>query len=289
MYTKPFISILTPSFNQGNFLKENIESVLSQYFQSWEHIVIDNCSTDQTNNILNNYSYLLKIIESDSGQAEALNKGIVQAKGKWILWLNADDYLLPDTLLNYIKAIQRFPSHDIFYGHVQLVNKEGIKLKIVYHLPYSQSLLFWGVYCPPSTGTLFKANLLKNSLFDRQFHYVMDTEWYHRNKNRINPKCIGIPTVCFRVSDSNKTSANILTGKIGPQHEKERQENRNKYVYPSLKNKFIKEEVIYLLGNKLFTVVYYFLKSKHLVEIARDRFQSILHRYTFHDLFCFLV
>jgi len=91
------ISIITPSLNQGRFLKECIESVLCQNYENFEHIIIDACSTDNTLDVLSKYHHLIWISEKDKGQSDALNKGLDMASGDIIGWLNADDYYCPDT------------------------------------------------------------------------------------------------------------------------------------------------------------------------------------------------
>ena len=92
MNYNPRISILTPSYNQGAYIEENILSVLRQDYPNYEHIIIDGGSTDNTIPILKNYPHLKWISEQDKGQADALNKGILMATGDIIGWINSDDY-----------------------------------------------------------------------------------------------------------------------------------------------------------------------------------------------------
>lgn len=93
----PFFSIVTPSFNQGRYLATCLESVRGQGIADYEHIIIDNCSTDETKTILTEWSHdrhLKIIVESDHGQSEAVNKGLRLAQGEIICWLNSDDAYL---------------------------------------------------------------------------------------------------------------------------------------------------------------------------------------------------
>ena len=75
------ISIITPSFNQGQFIEEAIQSVLVQGYPDFEHIVVDNCSTDQTPEVVRRYPHVRWISEPDRGQSHALNKGFHLATG----------------------------------------------------------------------------------------------------------------------------------------------------------------------------------------------------------------
>jgi glycosyltransferase involved in cell wall biosynthesis len=92
------ISVITPSFNQGRFLSECIESVQTQTGVDVEHIITDAGSTDETLDVLNRYPHLKWSSESDEGMSDGINKGFLNASGKWVMWLNCDDYFLPGAL-----------------------------------------------------------------------------------------------------------------------------------------------------------------------------------------------
>lgn len=97
----PKISVITPSFNQGTYLEETIQSVLNQKYPNLEYIIIDGGSTDNSVEIIKKYQDHLTywISEKDSGQSEAINKGFEIATGEIITWINSDDLLLADVLL----------------------------------------------------------------------------------------------------------------------------------------------------------------------------------------------
>ncbi|HEY5139639.1 MAG TPA: glycosyltransferase family 2 protein, partial [Methylococcales bacterium] len=96
----PKISIITPSYNQGNYIEETILSVLDQGYPNIEHIIIDGGSTDSTVDILNRYKNHLAYVvsEADRGQSHAINKGFAIASGEIFTWLNSDDRLAPGAL-----------------------------------------------------------------------------------------------------------------------------------------------------------------------------------------------
>jgi len=86
------ISVITPSFNSGDFIERAIRSVIEQDYPHWEHIIVDGGSTDGTLDILKKYPHLRWTSETDKGQADAMNKGFAYSKGDIIVYLNADDY-----------------------------------------------------------------------------------------------------------------------------------------------------------------------------------------------------
>ena len=100
MNALPRISIVTPSYNQGQFIEQTILSVLNQNYPNLEYIVIDGGSTDDTVSILKKYSDKLTywVSEKDSGQSHAINKGIKYCTGDVFNWLNSDDFLQPGAL-----------------------------------------------------------------------------------------------------------------------------------------------------------------------------------------------
>jgi glycosyltransferase involved in cell wall biosynthesis len=91
----PKISILTPSYNQGQYIEQTIQSILSQNYPNLEYIVIDGGSTDNTVEILKKYDQHITywVSEKDRGQSHAINKGIEKCTGVLFNWLNSDDYL----------------------------------------------------------------------------------------------------------------------------------------------------------------------------------------------------
>lgn len=115
----PRLSIVTPSFNQGEFLEHALRSILLQGYPRLEVIVVDGGSTDNSGDILERYRpWLTHVIqEPDRGPAHALNKGFALATGEILGFLNADDYYLPGSLARIAKAFRMTPSADVVSGH----------------------------------------------------------------------------------------------------------------------------------------------------------------------------
>lgn len=104
----PRISIVTPSFNQGKYIEETVRSILLQNYPNLQYIVIDGGSTDNTVDILKKYSQWVDywVSEPDRGQSNAINKGLSFCDGKWFNWVNSDDYLKPNALVEMVKAAE---------------------------------------------------------------------------------------------------------------------------------------------------------------------------------------
>jgi glycosyltransferase involved in cell wall biosynthesis len=107
--TWPRISIITPSFNQGNFIEQTILSVLDQNYPNLEYIIIDGGSTDDTLKVIKKYESRINywISEPDSGQSDAINKGFQIATGTIINWLNSDDYLEEGALIKIANTFRK--------------------------------------------------------------------------------------------------------------------------------------------------------------------------------------
>ena len=175
------ISIVTPSFNQGRFLPDCIESALAQTGVEVEHIVTDAASTDETLTVLNRYPHLKWTSEPDQGMSDGINKGFVQATGDWIMWLNCDDYLLPGALAKVAEFVKKHPAMDVVHGDCIYVKEDKTHIRRKYDTPIDEwDLLFVGC-CIPSTSTFFHRKIIDaGHLLDVGYRNCMDWEYYLR-------------------------------------------------------------------------------------------------------------
>jgi glycosyltransferase involved in cell wall biosynthesis len=263
----PKISIVTPSYNQSQFIKEAIESIRNQNYANYEHIIIDGESTDDTISILeayHDYAELKWISEPDDGQSDALNKGFHLATGDWILWLNSDDILLPGAIKKLVEQAEKITEIDVIYGHAKFINQEGKDIRTVYAIPYKFGYSLFQIYVPATSGSLFRASILKKFPLDNDFHYTMDVEWFLRVGNIINTAVLDYVTTGFRVWGGNKTSARITEGTIKPQHALERKNNRDKYFLTKYNRfpKYVRPTVI-VATKAYYLFTYYLAKLKY--------------------------
>lgn len=123
----PLVSIVTPSFNQAPFLEATIRSVLAQDYPRVEYTVIDGGSEDGSLAILERYSTRLAswVSEPDRGQSDAINKGLRQAGGEIVAWLNSDDLYMPGTICAAVEALTHHPEAGMVYADGLLIDREG--------------------------------------------------------------------------------------------------------------------------------------------------------------------
>ena len=174
-------SVITPSYNQGRFLPECVESVLSQSGVEVEHIVNDAGSTDDTLDVLEGYPHLKWTSEPDAGMSDGINKGFLKATGDWLMWLNCDDYLLPGTLAKVAEFIEKNPDVDVIHGDCVFVREDKTVIRRKYDHPVDEyTLLFAGCFIP-STSTFLKRRIIEEgNLLNISYKVCMDWEYYLR-------------------------------------------------------------------------------------------------------------
>lgn len=126
MEEKPLISVITPAYNAAKFIGETIESVLNQTYTNWEMIIVDDCSQDETRNIVESYTkkdlrIKLYALEENSGAAVARNKAMELAKGRYIAFLDSDDRWLPEKLEKQLKFMQEKDIAFSYTGYVRIL------------------------------------------------------------------------------------------------------------------------------------------------------------------------
>ncbi|MCD8488872.1 MAG: glycosyltransferase [Desertifilum sp.] len=202
------ISIITPSYNQGQYIADAIESVAQQNYPHLEHIILDAQSTDNTLEVLKSYNHLphLKwISEPDKGQSDAINKGFQMATGDIVAWLNTDDYYLPEAFTKVAKTFTQQPDASIVYSDTLLIdqNKQPLRIKQDHIFDYGV-LLYYGCYIQ-STTTFFKKSIIDSGhLLDISYKTCMDYEYFVRLA-KLGYRFAYVPDVfaAFRWHDTN--------------------------------------------------------------------------------------
>lgn len=179
----PKITVVTPSYNQGQFLEETILSVIKQDYPNLEYIVIDGESTDDSVDIIKKYeSYLsYRISEPDSGQSNAINKGFRKATGKIVTWLCSDDTYFPGTLIKVGTFMAQNPEIYVIYGDVAAINAEGKVITATRSLNFSRLGLLSRSGSIPQPASFFRKKVLDRiGYLDENIEYCMDYEFFLR-------------------------------------------------------------------------------------------------------------
>lgn len=131
----PSVSIITVARNSTKYIESTLRSVISQTYPDIEYIVIDGASTDGTQDIIEKYRDKLDyfISEHDTGIAEAMNKGAAQAKGDYLLFLNSDDYLLHDNVIEQAATDIAEDRHDVHIFRVRFLYEDGRTINSLIH------------------------------------------------------------------------------------------------------------------------------------------------------------
>jgi GT2 family glycosyltransferase len=212
----PRISIITPSYNQGEYIEETIQSVLNQGYPNLEYIIIDGGSTDHTIEIIKRYESQIHywISEPDRGQTHAINKGLAQATGEILAYLNSDDYYLPGTLQKIADHFQAHPQTSLCHGHCRYVDEQGHKIgeQIANISKFDEIIDLWGVWWRKRQFVqpeVFWSRRMTEQIgdFDESLHYVMDYEYWCRilrAGGQVGK--VEAETTCFRLTATQKSN-----------------------------------------------------------------------------------
>jgi len=180
--TYPKISIVTVSFNQGQFIEDNILSVINQNYPNVEHIIIDAGSTDGTIDILKKYNnHLNWTSEPDKGQSNGLNKGFKKATGEIIGWFNSDDRIPPGALHKVARFFIENPEEIAVVGNRAIIDENGKLIRVVKSRSYSFDYLVNHARGITQNSTFFKREVFnKAGYLDESIHYAMDRDLFIR-------------------------------------------------------------------------------------------------------------
>ena len=202
------VSIITPSFNQAQYLEETIISVLNQTYDNIEYIIIDGGSTDGSASIIKRYDKKISfwISEKDQGQADAINKGFAQATGDYICWINSDDILYPHFVERMMNVFKEKPDIEFVYGDVEQgkdlehkVLRKGRKV--------TPRQVIRDIDVPiPQQVTMWRASVIKKiGVLDTRWNVLLDRDFFTRIV--LNCKIIYIPECLafFRNHEQSKS------------------------------------------------------------------------------------
>lgn len=211
MIKNPFFSIIIVNYNYDKYLEQCIKSVINQKERDYEIIVIDGGSNDSSINILKRYNKYFKyyISEKDNGQSHALNKGLSEAIGDYVFWLNSDDFLINNSLFYLKKYIINNLNIDWFTGNTIFVNENNNIIKFYNGLDFNKSFLI-----NPYINVGGPTSIVKKSIYDKvgffneNLNFTMDSDmWIRIYNSNVKFKNIGFYIWGFRLHKNSKTSS----------------------------------------------------------------------------------
>jgi glycosyltransferase involved in cell wall biosynthesis len=206
----PLVTVVTPSFNQAAFIRETIESVLAQDYPHIEHLIIDGGSSDDTKDIVAEYSsHLTWISEKDRGQSDAINKGFRMAKGDIVCWLNSDDVLMPRAVSRAVAEFERDADLKAVYGDAYRIDRNG---EVIGEFPKAGppnlwKLVYYSDYISQPTVFLRRRALDEVGYLDESLHWGMDWDLFIRLGKRGRIAYIPELLASQREYDDTKTAS----------------------------------------------------------------------------------
>jgi len=222
------ISIITPTFNAGLTLGEALESVRKQIGDDVEHLLLDACSTDQTLNVVKQFSHLVVHSEPDSGIYDGMNKGAGLARGDWLLFLQGDDWLPEGTLAAYRRAIALHPDAEMICGDCEAVKEsDGSWLPIwsvTDSMPKKLTIKNIALGEPMINARLIRRDIFwKLGGFSLAYPLASDRDFLLRCIH-VGTKQVEIPIMTYRyrwhAGSSTMTEGNSLTAKLSTENQR---------------------------------------------------------------------
>lgn len=209
----PLVSIITPSFNQAQYLEQTIQSVLNQDYPRIEYIVIDGGSTDASVEVIKRYQDRISywVSEPDKGQTEAINKGFAKAKGEILAWINSDDTYHPKAVGEAVKYLIANPEVGMVYADCNFIDEHGSVIGKFNAKQTNHKLLRQGYVHIPQQTMFFRSKYW--TALDPSFYFAMDYDLWTRITAKTKIKYLqGNIWANFRIHLSSKTNVNDERG-----------------------------------------------------------------------------
>ncbi len=210
-------TIITPSFNQAEYIERTIQSVLNQVDVVLEYLIIDGNSTDHTKHIISQYENRIKLIsETDTGQSNAINKGLRMATGDIIAFLNSDDVYFPGTLKQVENYFSKNPESRWVYGKCIIIDKQDheIRKPITWYKnlklkKFSYRKLLRENYISQPATFWRRETVEEIGLLNEDEHYCMDYDYWLRIGAKYDAGVINVNLAKFRYYSNSKSGNNF--------------------------------------------------------------------------------
>lgn len=180
---RPLVTVIVPSFNQGRFIRETIESCLAQDYRPLQVLVMDGASRDETVEVLKSFDApeLEWISEPDKGVVDAVNKGLARARGDILSIQSSDDVFLPGAVSAAVEALQAAPDAGLVYGNIELIDEHSARIGGDVQQPFDLGAYVGRLQYVPQPGTFFRRSAMEEAgPWRAQVSYVADADFWMR-------------------------------------------------------------------------------------------------------------
>jgi glycosyltransferase involved in cell wall biosynthesis len=203
------ISVITPSYNQSNYLRDNLQSVGCQSHNSVEHLILDGDSDDGTTEIIEEYEKnsdheVWWRSEPDDGQSAAINEGFDRASGSIVGWLNSDDVYFDTTTLSRVKRWFDRTGADVIYGDLAYVDSRSRVTEVDVRPEFDREKLAYRIVIG-QPATFFRREVVKSEQLDVGLNYCMDYEFWIRLSRNYDIRHVRDVLAGFRRHEAQKT------------------------------------------------------------------------------------
>lgn len=180
--TLPLVSIVTPAYNQAEYLAHTIDSMLMQDYPNIEYLVVDDGSTDATPEVLSRYDGRVDWErQPNMGQSRTLNKGWARARGEYIGYLSSDDLLKPNAISALVQALEADPQVMVAYCDFDLIDRDGKFVGLAESPEFDHHRMLEQLICPPGPGTLFRRSVFERTGgWNERLRKIPDFEFWLR-------------------------------------------------------------------------------------------------------------
>jgi glycosyltransferase involved in cell wall biosynthesis len=196
MEDQPLVTIITPSFNQAQFLTATYNSVISQSYPNIEYLIVDGGSSDESVNLIREWAAAKKsrlswwVSEKDRGQADAINKGFARGNGEIIAWLNSDDLYMKGAVEKAVRAFNAYPDVGLIFSNVFSIDMDGKLINTMRYEDWGLSdLMAFNIIGQP--GVFMRKEALDTAGYlDTKYHYLLDHHLWLRIASKYKIKYI---------------------------------------------------------------------------------------------------
>lgn len=205
-----------PVFNNEEYLKGSIESILKQTYDNYEFIIVNDGSTDSSETIIENYQKqddrIILLTQDNQGITKSLNKGIKNSKGKYIARMDADDICDPKRFEFQLQFLEKYPNTDIVGSMVSLISEKGEVIRLLDDLPLEDYQIKWhlifGTPLIHPALMIRKCIFVKNGYYNDRLNFAQDIEFWRRISSRV--RFYNIPKILFNLRIHNQSTSSMF-------------------------------------------------------------------------------